>query len=359
VTQTLLLLPGWPKTGTSALQGWLNLNRNALGKQGICYHSSAEELTPRSEEASAGNAFRLAMTLHPKSKPQIREQVIHEFLMRAKTCQTPWVVFASEAFVGATQENLLQLAAACEQAGFQVQVLFYLRSLPEFLLSQWRQRVKLHGESGSALASVTRLSRPLRYVKAIRNFQEVWGQPQVKVRLYDRNAFPQGDIIQDFLQAMNWQLDTATFMPLPQQVNASLNDWGTQVQRWVNDELRNPALAGLFSRALLAVQPPYPSAGPNQELVDLVTTRFQADQEFLQTLLPQWPVAFAAAPVPLLQWTTAQEQQVRALARNLTGCKGWQLKVAYRLGSWNLMAWLARRWLGCCLGEQAPRLEYP
>ncbi|WP_370256207.1 hypothetical protein [Marisediminitalea sp.] len=211
----VILHVGPGKTGSSAIQKWLNEHSDTLLSEGVFYpeHSLDEN------GVSSGNALSI---FEYDSKGQLHfSESKAKFLLenaRAKQCHT--LLLSSEAFI-ARFEPVLHFFDRCK-------VIFYLRNPVECAESLYNQSVKRHYNCNTIqVPSEVSFSRLLKLSQTIKNKKD----GQLSVRLYGARFFNGGNIIRDFTSTIGL---TANMDGYDKQINGSYSFPALEFKRWFN-----------------------------------------------------------------------------------------------------------------------------
>lgn len=137
--KTLYLHAGGSKTGTSAIQVFLEINSLNLETAGFAY----KNLTGiKSEyEISIGNGLLLYNALvSAKTHVQLCELIMSYFSNENNA------IISSEFFQHLTIQQLKRLVKTTSRMGIKLDVIFYVRNIAPFFQSAYDQLIKRHGE---------------------------------------------------------------------------------------------------------------------------------------------------------------------------------------------------------------------
>ena len=195
----VVLHVGPGKTGSSAIQKWMNEHANRLLAQGYFYPQHLLD----ENGISSGNA--LSVYEYERSGAlRFNEEKARRLLSECKRNFCHTLILSSEAFI-ARYEPLLEFFKS-------VKVVFYLRNPLDCAESLYNQSVKRHFN--------TEIIRPPRigYERLIQLNKHIQQMPEstLEVRLYGKEFFSGGDIISDFLEAIKLK-------PTPEAVSSVVN----------------------------------------------------------------------------------------------------------------------------------------
>ena len=132
--KTLYLHIGAGKTGSSALQVWLNHQTGVLRRLGVHYPTWGAKLDDYA--ITSGNGRRLIEA--------VDKGEMAEFLADLANADSPKVFLSSESFQGFTEENLRTLKAETARLGMHVVIIVYLRDVYDVMYSAYQQMIKRH-----------------------------------------------------------------------------------------------------------------------------------------------------------------------------------------------------------------------
>lgn len=222
----LILHIGAPKTGTTALQGFLFRNRARLAGYGVHYPAftdqpglrtkrngiflqryclnKASSLVSRSVSDKGENLERLSQSLSGHERTLITNEEFFVPQLR--------ILKRGQRF-GRYWETVGEVVRAAGARG--VTVVVYLRRQDEWAASLWRQSVKV-GQTGKALGdycSHALVRHAMDYRSLFESIEVGLGGAQIVVRRYNRASFEGGDIFHDFCAAVGIPWDDGYDLP--------------------------------------------------------------------------------------------------------------------------------------------------
>ena len=211
-TRELILHIGHYKTGTTALQVFLNANHAMLARQGLVYARKPLRLAKHSELAlvvlrDAGVQSLLHGFDAPRSAPVVWNRL---FAAVRGLDDGQRMLVSSEEFIrfGAHPAAMDLLRSILHGApDIRLRVIAYLRPPGEHLRSWYNQLVKLGLETAAFNAAVAQME-PVHwdYAAALRPWVDLVGADQVILRGFD-DRLRQGEALySDFLEAMGMRL---------------------------------------------------------------------------------------------------------------------------------------------------------
>jgi len=204
---------GPPKTGTSAIQKWLKDHTDDLKQYGVHYPEHLED----SNGVSSGNLL------------SIFERTANDYIFSAERlallvkrtdalgCST--LLLSSEFFFNRLFKELDSLSNA--------KIIAYVRNPADLFESHYNQSVKRHN---NVLAFKAHLALPMQSIKLLGEYADVLGDRFI-LRAYHESLFVGGNIISDFLFALNIPIKNVI---KSSRVNNSYCLEALEVKRWFN-----------------------------------------------------------------------------------------------------------------------------
>lgn len=225
---------GGHKTGTSAIQTFLSLNRNLLKTKGVLYPGK------RLAHHDLAREFRNASLEHIRRENPKPLGYLHEITRGGY----PKSILSSEGFEGPKiAVNTLRDVIPDD---YEVKIIFYVRRQDERLESGYNQHVKglrirdtkkfssgmaftrLHNKDGKGIPAF------LDYYRVLSPWRETFGKENIIVRCYEKEQMPDG-IFKDFCTVIGLDLEPEYKIP-DGRVNPSL-DWNTiEIIRLCNEQ---------------------------------------------------------------------------------------------------------------------------
>lgn len=226
----LILHIGVPKTGTTSLQGFFELNRDALRKQGVDYVEftrQQSELVQISRNGCFLNRYCRALTSHEELSDQVSDFEENYKRLAEALEGDQRVLLSDENFYGFsswpykgdyTPEMYWQELdrVVSKMGASRILVVIYLRRQDELAVSQWKERVK----NGYFIGSIQEfLMRPdakkrLEYINVLDAIRSVMKTPtQISVRSYEWAAKNGDGLFHDFCEAAGIEWDSGFVLP--------------------------------------------------------------------------------------------------------------------------------------------------
>lgn len=192
--QIILHIGTW-KTGSSAIQLFLARNADLLKRQGVFLPSIVQQ------ELGHTLLFRAL-----RSDGAEKDRLLAELKTIGQDNPNARVIVSSEHFWPLSTDEIADLAASLKRVTSDIRVLVYLRPQDEMWASIYAQQTKYFKVRPDAPVWGTGdfvahpiLEWALYYSKCLAMFEQSFGENAIIPRLYRREAFPEQDIIFDFL----------------------------------------------------------------------------------------------------------------------------------------------------------------
>jgi hypothetical protein len=215
---------GWHKTGTTAIQNLLVHNRDELRRQcSMIYpkagiYNVAHSLPAWGLQSPARD--RLLKRIGCARAP---EALFRDMADEAAAAGAGSVVLSAEEFSPIHLYSLERLKRCLE--GHRVVVIAYVRRQDQYLESVYNQSVKFHRSRymGGVQPYVDRYlkTNQLDYDLYFRKWADVFGKENLRVRVYERDRFPERDVRRDFCSLIG--LDAARLAWQGGDTNVSLD----------------------------------------------------------------------------------------------------------------------------------------
>ena len=254
----LYLHIGTGKTGTTSIQTFLELNREALRKRGVVVPVSPGRrnhlrLTPYAlNDGVIDNTRRARGLLRPDQVAHFRERFAQRFREEAATwTDGHTVIMSSEQMTRLSQPEEIARLRALLSFATKTFIVVYFRRQDEYFVSEYSQLIK--GGRGIALDGALKhiKKQVYNYHAFLQNWADAFGKENIIVRPFERSQMVGGDAVQDFASVVG--LDGLSEYVLPPRRNLSLDVHTVEylrrlnphIPRFVNDA-PNPLRAGLI-----------------------------------------------------------------------------------------------------------------
>jgi hypothetical protein len=218
---------GWRKTGSSAIQYLLDVNRDALrAKYAIDYPEAG--LFGRAHHLVGWDLLggRPRRAIEPGER-RLREGDFPGMLREAKRLGCTRMAVSSEVFSNDNPDLPRRIREQLH--GHTVEIVAYVRRQDRYIEARYNQCVK-DGRPVGELEPYIAIQLPsLDYHEHFRRWSAAFGRENLKVRVYDPSEFQNGDVRIDFLHAAGIAPDGLTFEEGAR--NASLTFSGVQFLR--------------------------------------------------------------------------------------------------------------------------------
>ena len=297
---TLHLHIGAPKTGSSAIQAFLTLNRAAFqAATGIHYPESASDKRVLKGKPTSGNGARIGKLLRAKRRGAVEEAID---LARTELGRgEAQLLLSNEGFWSVPNEAMAAFVGALKDEA-DVRFLFYARPQVRHVESAYLQVLGNRGFDGDIGAYFESLGRKFFAGSKLKTLSELVGRDRVTVRKYDRKSLVGGDVVDDFLDAYGGRMGPE--FQRPPEINTSLDPEhylyaraaqgssarAGKAKRLMRSLSQDPVLSSLYARAA-------PVSGirvMDVETAKRVRDAYRADNELLDRLAPEAGLGFNA-----------------------------------------------------------------
>ncbi len=242
--KTLYLHIGTPKTATSSLQRFMDLNQELLHTCGISYQKMPFSYPNVSDKRNAH--FLVGPSIDSSPDPEgealYRDRLAEGFRQihaQFDDCDT---VFLTDenlwwGFHYTKEDPLQALLDDAAAAGYSVKILVYLRRQDTLHVSRWNQSIKSLRSDSTFEEYLDKLftRRPLMayYDQALDRIAARIGKENILVRRFQPSSWPEGSIYLDFMAALG--LDQSLSFVFPKkEANPGLKNNFVEIQRRIN-----------------------------------------------------------------------------------------------------------------------------
>lgn len=212
----IILHIGAGKTGSSAIQDFLNLNVDALRREGIVVPDNDLNLSGR----IYGNHVRVFREWNddPAAGRQALEAAIAALFEKAGDASTIVISAENLASYGAGPSLFEGLVK-----DHDIEAILYIRRQDEFILSAWQQwNAKVQEDFLAWLIAVVGILGNWRTYLV--NWEKVIPRASIRVRIFDRAQLKDGDVIADFFGLLGLAAPFDSFAYPERQANPSFAD---------------------------------------------------------------------------------------------------------------------------------------
>jgi hypothetical protein len=240
---------GTPKTATTTIQKFLDLNRENLLQRGFVYTKSAGKVNNRSLPITAYNLDRFddrMKRLKINSGNELidfQKKVINDLRTEisdlTKGLPNYKIIFSSEHIQLrlTTIEEITRLKGILFDLGLDdISVIVYLRKQSDHINSLFSTDIK----EGSTAKLPPHPNNPeifnlLNHKITLKKFGTVFGESALIPKIFEKDEFKDGSIIKDFLSILGIPMDTS--YRIPDNANESLSVLGINILRRLNENV--------------------------------------------------------------------------------------------------------------------------
>lgn len=219
--KTLYLHIGCGKTGSSALQVWLNNEADALARQGVDYPLfGARKLD--SYAITSGNGVKLMEAVSTGALASFMAELAKSRLTR--------ILLSSETFQAFTDETLEEIKRTAAQNGLRVVIIAYVRDVYDIVYSSYLQGIKRHlGVKTFREFATSRKS--IQQFEVVNKYRRHFTREEMKVLHYDSQRKRGLEV--SMCEALG--IDAKAIPPMPAvKVNRSLDVFEAELLRLAN-----------------------------------------------------------------------------------------------------------------------------
>ncbi len=238
--KTLFLHIGMPKTGTSAVQYFLEINSDELKNQGFMYERMPYVYQGHHSRRNAHFLIGMVYDEEGKKDEKAKAARVDEGLNIVKewftkfdqvllTEEQLWNFFGRHGF-----KVLGRVSKFCRENGFTLKVVVYLRRQDDWLVSTYRQKVRGGSEQATLIEYFDDPSEiSLNYDEILSGIEKKIGKENIILRKYDFSEFKGGKIELDFLDALGLST-TEDYVFADEQINTSYPMNFIEMKRIIN-----------------------------------------------------------------------------------------------------------------------------
>lgn len=210
IMKRLLIHIGTGKTGTSSIQNFLYANRKKLAEQ-FGLHYPGYGLSKIDHFGEVIHAHYPVVTWIKDRQTQ-RLKTLSDSL-NSSSCDIA-VISCENLYHHLTSEDIAFLANAIK--GFSVEIICYVRRQDLYMESAWKQQVKV-GALSTPFPDFLRQHAHSEHLEKVHGnyyrmllpWANTFGFENVKVRVFDKSEWVNGDLIDDFLNTCGLEVDKA------------------------------------------------------------------------------------------------------------------------------------------------------
>lgn len=236
----LILHIGTEKTGTTSVQNFFRTNRDKLAKRGILYPLAPGQrnhtgLAAAAQEVSKRDPLRKTAGL--KTDEHVRKfrgKLLADLEREANARPFKLAVMSNEHCSSRLleDEEVVWLRDKLAKLFSKIRIVVYLRRQDDFLLSTYSTSVKSGGMQPLALPTERKVQIRYDHWDLLSRWERVFGRENIVCRRFEKSALKNGDIVDDFLDAVG--IDPAPVYEKPENVNESLDGQSLEYLRLFN-----------------------------------------------------------------------------------------------------------------------------
>ena len=253
----LILHIGTHKTGTTAIQSFLQANANALEEHGVSYPIFPvrwpERVNPNRNGYFLNRAALHRLSLDDKATDkQLAIDCVVRLARLVSENQLETVLLSDERmwYSGALRASYWNaVRGITANAGFEtVEVIVYLRRQDRFAESLWNQFVKATKETCSLQEYLAEphVRKLCDYYAGVKQLEKVFGREHVRVAVYDSGTLRNGDAVEDFCYRIGLPYSGGFTRPEDEFDNPRLNNNLVELKRIANRSVAYQQLNNVF-----------------------------------------------------------------------------------------------------------------
>jgi hypothetical protein len=239
---------GAGKTGTSALQSLLSLNREKLYESGYYYPESSNDNAAKKFKITSGNAIQLGKILRKEKCP--KEDIAKTLTTYIEKAKGKDIIFSSEVLEMYNPECAQILKDLAKSLGYKIFIIYYVRAICDHLVSSYHQLLKRHDYTHDFSYFIKKNTN--RFLSVIEKSIYIFGKEHVIVKNYD---LVKKYIFADFLQSILKIESINNFTMSQQIVNRSLTQYEVVLLRYINMIFKNKEYSTYISNILIKIRP--------------------------------------------------------------------------------------------------------
>ena len=207
----LCLHIGMPKTGTTALQGFLRANQAHLDDMGLRYLEAGRKRPDGQGNVTIShNRLLFDLNRQPDAVGMYRDDIAKEYAdHKDKVC-----LISSEALYSADHAELAKILDGVPQK--DMRIVFYCRRYSDYFEAEYKQRAKNSRLGGDGLSFIrTRLAAikedPDRYNYSgqVKRLRAAYPDATIEPHLYNRAGLKNENVVEDFFDRLDLQMPPA------------------------------------------------------------------------------------------------------------------------------------------------------
>lgn len=251
IRKRCILHIGIEKTGTTSIQNFLSVNRDALLKKGFLYsgvvpaHIAVYAMNDHKENTD--DQMRYALQYEGTSLSEFRKAFYKRLKAEVAKSKANAVIYSSEfchsrLFFIEEKRRLQELLASVFD---DIKIICYLRRQDKQALSFFSTRIKAGGTDFDNVFPNDDLLKNNHFFKHYFNYEillkaymDVFGKENIIVRIFDEQNLVCGDVVLDFINVLSPELANNTSLVYPENKrNISLDKKTLKLLSLVNKEI--------------------------------------------------------------------------------------------------------------------------
>ncbi|EDJ8727307.1 hypothetical protein GFJ07_04925, partial [Campylobacter coli] len=244
---TCYLHVGTPKTGTTSIQEFLDINRDKLLQQKIYYpffYSNRESWKfPKICKIENTNSYYAANVSKNMEEYVKILSLFRQEILKSNSC--PNVLLSSECFYEflTNVQDLYFLKKTLLEIGFtRFYIVLYIREPVDLLISFYNTELLLNRKERYKLFenynTAAYYGEPIaNYKKNLNNWMQVFDRKNLIIRLFDKNEFYQRDLLKDFIYSIGLDWDNSFI--IPKHLNETIDLIGIELTKYLNLKVGN------------------------------------------------------------------------------------------------------------------------
>ena len=239
---------GAGKTGTSAIQAQLAINKDVMSKNNVYYPTSNTEERAKNFKITSGNAVQLALVMKEETADRNKiEKIVKDYVTEAKGKD---ILLSSETMQQYTDEAALILKEAALKLGYEVKLVYYVRAIADHMMSSYHQSIKRHNNTNDFSQMIRGKNK--RFLQTIERSGENFGFENLVLKNYD---MVKDNIFVDFLVNVLGITDVSEFKIVNKTVNRSLTKFELGLMKHMNQFFNKNGQSAFVSDALIHNNP--------------------------------------------------------------------------------------------------------
>ncbi len=245
--KTLYLHVGTPKTATSSIQKFLQINREILEEYGYFFPKLLQKYPNVGLNRNAHFMVEVPPAKDGAERGVSESEVLQEGMEQVADAFGKYdhVILSEEGLWRASsysrKELFPYLKEEAGKKGYQIKIIVYLRRQDQFVISNWNQCVK-HGRAAYTITLKEYLEfieekkgMVLNYAAKLDQMAEIFGKENLIVRRFEPQSWVNHSVIHDFMDSIGLTV-TDDFQIPSRIVNPGLSENYAEIKRMLNED---------------------------------------------------------------------------------------------------------------------------